>query len=997
MVKSLSPVFRLSLGITSLIVSLVMAAQFFGLVPDTIGEKLKARARLSEALTIQLSSAAAKNDIDAVKLISATVVERDEEILSIGLRRVNGELVTQTEEHSHFWRSNEEIASSPRLVHVPLFNGTQPWGRVEMTFRDIDPAATWTGIPQAILLLIAYMAVSGFCGVYFLLRRALRSLNPGKVVPGRVQSAFDTLAEGVAIIDEKERILLANKVLVETTKMSQESLIGKNIGDLPWRRWERDNDAKPPDLPWQTAIAKKASSVQVPMGLRLSNDDIQSYNINASCIIDGDNKATGAIVTLSDVTLLEKRNASLAHAVNKLKASEEEITKQNLELRFLANHDPLTGILNRRSLFEGFEKKFLNAIANGSNLTCLMVDLDHFKSINDTYGHAVGDDVIAGCANILGSVCRNEDIVGRYGGEEFCVVFDGLPNKTCLEIAERIRQDVQARSATWLKQGKNVSVSIGFATIESGAKSPDELVEQADQALYHAKHSGRNRVIEWSDSLGQETDKASTDTGINDGKQHPVPPMQAPVETPAPAANVSQNQHNTDPLTGMPQLTTFKERVMVSIDRAKRQGKSVAVINLSIDSISQIMDVFGSQEAMRVLRLAGERISKLLRRSDTVALLNGKDRLVSYSRNGEHSFLIEIAHLDEIASVTWILQRMFATLAEPYTLQEKEYYMRYSAGVSVFPEDGVDADRLINHAGLAQKHAVRDGKANQFEFYSENMSDVAKQQLLIEVGIREAIEQNQFQLNYQPIIGLESGRLVNTEALLRCNNPKLEGIPIDMLIAVSEQTGLMEDIGSWVISEATRQLAEWHSRNIKLPSLSINVSALQFASEASAGRLVSSILDAPCSPSCIQLEVTETAILKDMDGAAKVLQQLQRLGVKIALDDFGTGQSSLAYIQKLHPDTVKIDKSFVEDIDINRSNKALVAAVTELSSRLGLRVVAEGVENLDQVDVLKELGCTEIQGYLISPPMPKHAYTEWLELFAGSGSKAVSVDQLRSA
>ena len=248
------------------------------------------------------------------------------------------------------------------------------------------------------------------------------------------------------------------------------------------------------DYPWRIALRENQTITDAAVSLGIASGDSRSFKVNASCIAEG-RDVTGAITTLDDVSAIEQKNEELRHLVKQLETKEQDITRQNDELKYLASHDPLSGCLNRRAFFSQFEKCLIRANRERKTLTCLMLDLAHFKQINDSHGHAVGDSVIAGTAAILSAACRNEDLVGRYGGEEFCIVLYGLSFAESTRVAERIREDVAAKSRSWLPSSERVTLCVGLAMLPDEPCTAMELVNRADQALYLAKETGRDRVV----------------------------------------------------------------------------------------------------------------------------------------------------------------------------------------------------------------------------------------------------------------------------------------------------------------------------------------------------------------------------------------------------------------------------------------------------------------------------------------------------------------------
>ncbi|MEL6948453.1 MAG: EAL domain-containing protein, partial [Pseudomonadota bacterium] len=282
---------------------------------------------------------------------------------------------------------------------------------------------------------------------------------------------------------------------------------------------------------------------------------------------------------------------------------------------------------------------------------------------------------------------------------------------------------------------------------------------------------------------------------------------------------------------------------------------------------------------------------------------------------------------------------------------------------------------------------------NAIKLYSPAMAQASAERLEIEAGIRLALQHNQFQLFFQPIIDAHTGQLSAAEALLRCDNEALKSVRIDKVIDVAEQTSLIASIDAWVVNRALEHMQEWCDQGLHLPKVSINISGKQLTNVAFMERVYERISAVRFSPSRVQIEVTETSKLADVETAAAQLKRLQHLGVQIALDDFGTGQASLTYLQRLHPDVVKIDRSFATGVNTNHANATLVSAMTVMSHCLGLKVVVEGVEDQEQLDFLRETRCDEIQGYFFSKPMPVVQMTQWLASYVlEHGAKAYAPD-----
>lgn len=995
MMKLFTPTFRISIGLAALTMSLVACAYTFGLVPDESKAELNARAKISEALAIQLSAAASRNDVVAIQETISSVVKRNSTVLSVALRRANGKILVAAGDHDRHWVESGDNRSTDTHVQVQLLNADTAWGKVEISFGPLASGELIAGLPTALAGLIGFLGVLGFAGYYFVLRRALRELDPSRVIPERVQAAFDALAEGVIILDEREVIMLANNSFCQATNENPKSLFGSKISDLRWRQW---SDATAiAEYPWRLAIRDNQPATSIPMSLRTEAKEIRNFMVNATSIVDGKGDICGAIVTFDDVTALEQKNEDLIQAVRQLEENKEEISQRNSELRYLAHHDPLTGCLNRRAFFQEFESSLECARREKQPLSCLMLDLDHFKSINDRFGHSAGDDVIAGMASILKSSCREEDLVSRYGGEEFCVVLVGLAGDKAMQIAERIRQDVTTKSQSWLQAGQLVTTSIGITALPDEPCTAMDLVNQADEALYAAKAAGRDRVVCW-DGMPRGAHAAPANQSLvrrsSDQPDNAVPDTSHENEATCPAD--SQNtqtvglapliaQSSIDPLTRLPTRVIFMDRVSQSIARAERSRKIVAVLHVSIDSYDRCTDAFGSTVGKELIAAVGARLSAVLRQSDTVSLAGGGDRVPTISRMAKDKFAIEVSDLEETNVVTWIIKRIFDNFSHPISVDGQSIRVTSSIGVSLYPGDGSNAETLVRHASTAERHARESLGTDNHKFFSQSMNESSRRQVMLEAGIQQALEHNQFSLHYQPIVEARTGRIASAEALLRCQNQDLRDVPIGMLISVAEQTGLMSRIGEWVLRTAICQFEQWIDDGLDLPQISVNLSAVQLRNSEATERLLQIITEMDLEPKKLQVEITETAMLEDIEAAGHTLKRLQRLGVQIALDDFGTGQSSLTYLRRFRADVLKIDRSFIDQICASHSDATLVSAIVAMSQRMGLRVVAEGVETTSQLDCLRDLGCDEIQGFLIAKPMSATAMSDWLRLFGAKG------------
>ncbi|MGH8654389.1 MAG: diguanylate cyclase, partial [Gammaproteobacteria bacterium] len=410
----ISPSLRLSVGLAFFTASVLLLGDFLGLVPNRNEAMLDARKKVCESLAVQLSLAATRSEHALVRDTVEAFLDRSSDVLSAAMRTVDGVIIVQAGHHSKHWTHVSNTASTPTQVKVPVFQGDRRWGSVEVSFAPHGPQGLWGMLKDSVYGLAIFVAVSGFVGYLFILRRALRELDPASAIPERVKVAFDTLAEGVLILDEKEQIVLANRAFAEKIDRPVSLLIGQKAAELNWSSPEGKLQTQ--GLPWIKAWKQGHTQMGIPLSLKLRDEETRVFSVNGSPIFDNQGLKRGVLATFDDITEIERKNTELRETVTKLRDSECEVRLKAEELHRLASWDPLTGCFNRRSFFDAFESLFLEAKRDRLELSCIMTDIDHFKLVNDTHGHAVGDEAIKFMAETLSSTSRSHDIVGRYGG-----------------------------------------------------------------------------------------------------------------------------------------------------------------------------------------------------------------------------------------------------------------------------------------------------------------------------------------------------------------------------------------------------------------------------------------------------------------------------------------------------------------------------------------------------------------------------------------------------
>ncbi|MBQ0743482.1 MAG: EAL domain-containing protein, partial [Pseudomonas sp.] len=408
--------------------------------------------------------------------------------------------------------------------------------------------------------------------------------------------------------------------------------------------------------------------------------------------------------------------------------------------------------------------------------------------------------------------------------------------------------------------------------------------------------------------------------------------------------------------TDLPNRSLIEERVGNAIGRARQSGKMVALLFLDLDHFKIINDSLGHIAGDQLLREIAARLKKVVRCGDSV------------SRQGGDEFLIVLAEVDSVDVMTAVLTRIQTLVAQPLTLQDMELVVSLSIGVSVYPQDGDDFGTLLKKADTAMYQAKSAGR-NAYRLFSEEMSADTYARLGMEQDLRQALVRNEFELHYQPIVDMREGRVVAVEALLRWRHPERGMVGPDAFIQVAEQSGLIVEMGIWVLQQACQQMVIWQDEGLPEVLISVNLSAVQMHR----GDLEQSVRDAlqrtGLKASLLELELTESMLLHDSEASILLLQRLKQLGVKLAIDDFGTGYSNLSYLQRFQVDRLKIDRSFVQSIISNEQNRAIVTAIIQMAHSLKLETTAEGIEDEATRQLLAALGCDCGQGYLFSRPV----------------------------
>lgn len=412
-----------------------------------------------------------------------------------------------------------------------------------------------------------------------------------------------------------------------------------------------------------------------------------------------------------------------------------------------------------------------------------------------------------------------------------------------------------------------------------------------------------------------------------------------------------------DTLTGLPNRRLLSDRLKAAFLQGRRESWKVAVLFIDLDRFKSINESLGYAVGDEVLCEVARRIQSNLRQSDTV------------SRIGSDQFAVVLPNIDTPANISMVTNKLLMALGQPIHQNGHDIRLTCSIGISVYPDDGSDAERLLCNAEAAMNF-IKSSNRDDYQFYAATMNESVRKRHRLELGLHKALENNAFRLYYQPRIDLATNTICSYEALLRWQHPEDGLVRPDLFIPIAEETGLIVPIGEWVLLEACQQLLRWDAQGRRVRGVSVNLSARQFADPNLVERVERVLNLTGIDPTRLDLEVTESIMLKNSDQTQQVFDDLKKLGVQLSLDDFGTGYSSLSYLTRFRVNNLKIDRSFVREIGNNSEAEAVVKAVIGLAKSLQLRIVAEGVELREHRDFLIANGCEEAQGYLFSPPQP---------------------------
>lgn len=422
---------------------------------------------------------------------------------------------------------------------------------------------------------------------------------------------------------------------------------------------------------------------------------------------------------------------------------------------------------------------------------------------------------------------------------------------------------------------------------------------------------------------------------------------------------------NFDLLTNLPNRVLFRDRLGLAISRAPWHRRSVGVLLLDLDRFKVVNETLGQAMGDFLLKAVSERLSATVREGDTVARL------------GDDMFGLILDDLAQPADSFRVSQKILDTLGEPFELKGQEIFVSASIGIAISPNDGNEIDLLMKHADTAMYRAKEQG-GNNYQLYAPAMNQHATKRLALENNLRHALERGEFLLHYQSKVDLTTGQIVGMEALVRWKSPEIGMVSPAEFIPLAEETGLIVPMGEWILRTACAQNKAWQQKSLPFVRMGVNLSVRQLQRQNLIGTIAHVLNETGLDPNYLELELTESIIMKSNESTMAELRELNLGGIEISIDDFGTGYSSLSYLKRLPIDTLKIDKSFVQEVTTDPDDAAIVAAIITMAHTLKLKVVAEAVETVEQLAFLRELKCDQMQGYLFSKPLPAEEITRLL-------------------
>ena len=614
--------------------------------------------------------------------------------------------------------------------------------------------------------------------------------------------------------------------------------------------------------------------------------------------------------------------------------------------------DAILGVLNSAvmdndssaAIFDAIGNKLAMRDNNGSNY----ISGVEYKNVNDYYWgsrHLHVWETIGSEGNFLGVVYLKISLLPFINNiKTFAlssVIILIILSIVVYAVAFRLQKSISGRLVELESLSRDVSSS-GNYSIRVPSYGQDEIGSLARSF---------NLMLETIEENQLERDKANEALHLNRRRLER-------------AVKDLQYLANYDSLTQLPNRALCMDRIKYALKSASRTNSLVAVLFLDLDHFKDVNDSLGHAVGDQLLKATSQRLLEKLRAEDTLARLGGDE------------FVIILNNLKSTESVISLVEKIVASFESPFKLSSYEINTTVSIGVCMYPEDGVDVDSLMKSADAAMYKAKSAGR-NTYEFYQQDLNQIANRRHQIANELRGAIKNNELSLAFQPQLNLPKNSIIGAEVLVRWTNPVLGPIGPAEFIPIAESTGLIKEISDWVLDNACKVLSSFIKEGIEI-RLAVNLSALQFKQADLAKQIANTLQKYRIPPRCLEVEITESMLMRDVDKAIDILEKIKEMNIRIAIDDFGTGYSSLSYLRRFPLDALKIDRSFVDELVVDADDTAITLAIISMAKSLRLEVIAEGVETQQQLDFLKQNNCDDIQGYHFSRPIPENEFKTFL-------------------
>lgn len=623
-----------------------------------------------------------------------------------------------------------------------------------------------------------------------------------------------------------------------------------------------------------------------------------------------------------------------------------------------------TSLFAEHSIFTPIEESIRYALNGNSVNTCLHVNDQLFNiwlaPINDQ------DDIIG-----LSGICvQNENLAtGHLPQDNIKAHYDLLAEYSTDIITKYTPDGVCTYASPSVKRvlgyapedlvGKPLFEYFHPDDVKSRKKFYTKIIEQPsnESVCYRVKHHNENYI--WLETRSNAVKHMETDEVIE------IVSVSRDITVRKETEERLLYLANYDSLTGLPNRALFRDRLRRAVARAQRNDTKLALFFIDLDRFKTINDSLGHHAGDQLLRSVARRLKQFARKGDTIARLGGDE------------FTVIIEGIEDSDDAAIVAEKILDLMAPPFRLDGHEIVVGPSIGITIFPDDADDMRALLKNADTAM-YRSKDNGGNCFQYYTSDMNEKAYEYLVLENNLRHALDKEEFRLYFQPQIDLHTKNIIGIEALLRWEHPEQGLLNPEQFIPFTEETGLIEPIGEWVLREACKQAKQWQDDGLPPVRVAVNLSLRQFVAQDFVGKVAQALQEAGLASHYLELEVTESFLAHNVDQAAETLRELHKLGVQLSIDDFGTGYSSLNYLKQFPLNTLKIDQSFVEDISTDPDGATIAEAIIAMGQSLRLNVIAEGVEQEEQVFFLRGHGCDWVQGYLFSKPLPAEKITQWI-------------------